>query len=56
MVALLADVDDTLSFGALFHSPVVRAPEFVERRGVGLEVRAAFFREGRAAHRRHPRQ
>jgi len=56
MVALLADVDDVASLGTLFGSPVVRAPEFVECWGFGLEVRAAFFGEGRAAHRRHPRQ
>jgi hypothetical protein len=35
---------------------VVSLSEFVERRGLGPEVRAAFFGEGRAAHRRHPRQ
>jgi len=51
MVALLADVDDILSFGALFSSPVVRSAEFVERRGFGLEVRTAFFGEGWTAHR-----
>ena len=56
VVALLADVDDILSFGALFGSPVVRSAKFVECWGFRLEVRAAFFGEDWTAHRRHPRQ
>jgi hypothetical protein len=56
VVALLADVDDVASLGTLFGSPVVRAPEFVECWGFGLEVRAAFFVKDRVAHGRYSRQ
>ena len=41
---------------AILGFEVVSLPEFVERWGLGAKVRAAFFGEGRAAHRRHPRQ
>jgi hypothetical protein len=35
VAALVADVDDIASVGALLGAPVVRSPEVVERRGFG---------------------
>jgi hypothetical protein len=59
ILTLGADVEDVPPVGALLGAPVVRSPEVVERRRLGLNVLTRYCITHRVAwqgHRRHPGQ